>query len=116
MVVNKFKMRSDIRSINIAGMGCSASVIAIDIAKDMLAVRAPHISVSSICVVASPCLFFLLIYLVTLNSFLGFSFGCASTLRCHPLPDMGTNLITHCGNFCTILIQGNVLLICAAIP
>ncbi len=39
MVVNMFKMRSDIRSINIAGMGCSASVIAIDVAKDMLAVR-----------------------------------------------------------------------------
>eukprot|EP00884_Botryococcus_braunii_P014068 jgi/Botrbrau1/22662/Bobra.0132s0008.1 len=37
MVVNMFKMRSDIRSVNVAGMGCSASVIAIDVAKDMLA-------------------------------------------------------------------------------
>lgn len=42
MVVNKFKLRNDIRSINLAGMGCSASVIAIDIAKDMLAVRAVY--------------------------------------------------------------------------
>ncbi len=39
MIINKFKMRSDIKSFNLAGMGCSAGVIAIDLAKDMLQVR-----------------------------------------------------------------------------
>jgi len=36
MVVNHFKMRGDIKSINIGGMGCSAGLIAIDLAKDLL--------------------------------------------------------------------------------
>lgn len=38
MIVNKFKMRSDIQSYNLAGMGCSASVIAVDLAREMLQV------------------------------------------------------------------------------
>ncbi|KAJ7525134.1 hypothetical protein O6H91_17G037600 [Diphasiastrum complanatum] len=36
MIVNRYKMRSNICSFNLSGMGCSASMIAIDLAKDML--------------------------------------------------------------------------------
>jgi 3-ketoacyl-CoA synthase len=39
MVVNHYKMRGDIKSINIGGMGCSAGLIAIDLAKDLLQVH-----------------------------------------------------------------------------
>ncbi|RYR53215.1 hypothetical protein Ahy_A06g028218 [Arachis hypogaea] len=39
MIVNKYKLRGNIRSFNLGGMGCSAGVIAIDIAKDMLQVH-----------------------------------------------------------------------------
>ncbi|XP_010548060.1 PREDICTED: 3-ketoacyl-CoA synthase 18-like [Tarenaya hassleriana] len=39
MVVNKYKLRSNIRSYNLGGMGCSAGVIAIDLAKDLLRVH-----------------------------------------------------------------------------
>uniref|UniRef100_A0A6V7QVD8 FAE domain-containing protein n=1 Tax=Ananas comosus var. bracteatus TaxID=296719 RepID=A0A6V7QVD8_ANACO len=36
MIVNRFKLRGNIRSYNLGGMGCSASVIAVDLAKDLL--------------------------------------------------------------------------------
>lgn len=36
MVVNHFKMRGDIISYNLAGMGCSAGIIAIDLAQRLL--------------------------------------------------------------------------------
>nr|QYJ54442.1 3-ketoacyl-CoA synthase-like protein [Consolida ajacis] len=36
MIVNKYKLRGNIRSFNLGGMGCSAGVIAIDLAKDLL--------------------------------------------------------------------------------
>lgn len=36
MIVNNYKMRGNIRTYNLGGMGCSASIIAIDLAKDML--------------------------------------------------------------------------------
>lgn len=36
MIVNKFKMRSNIVAYNLGGMGCSASVIAVDLAKRLL--------------------------------------------------------------------------------
>jgi len=36
MIVNKYKMRGDIRSYNLGGMGCSASLIAVDLARDIL--------------------------------------------------------------------------------
>lgn len=36
MVINKFQMRGSIKSYNLGGMGCSAGVIAVDLARDML--------------------------------------------------------------------------------
>ncbi|MBA0855024.1 hypothetical protein Goshw_008188 [Gossypium schwendimanii] len=39
MIINKYKLRGNIRSFNLGGMGCSAGVIAIDLAKDMLQVH-----------------------------------------------------------------------------
>ncbi|XP_008800778.2 3-ketoacyl-CoA synthase 6-like [Phoenix dactylifera] len=40
MIVNKYKMRSNIRSFNLSGMGCSAGIISIDLARDELLVHA----------------------------------------------------------------------------
>jgi len=37
-VVKHFKFKSSIRTVNLSGMGCAASVIAVDIARDMLKV------------------------------------------------------------------------------
>lgn len=39
MVVNHFKMRTDVLSHNLAGMGCSSGVIGIDMARNYLQVR-----------------------------------------------------------------------------
>ncbi|MQL87390.1 hypothetical protein Taro_019932, partial [Colocasia esculenta] len=39
MIINKYKLRGNIRSFNLGGMGCSAGVIAIDLAKDLLQVH-----------------------------------------------------------------------------
>ncbi|KAL4420938.1 hypothetical protein ABPG77_001421 [Micractinium sp. CCAP 211/92] len=39
MIINHFKMRSDIDSFNLGGMGCSAGMISIDLAKKMLRER-----------------------------------------------------------------------------
>ena len=39
MVINKFGMRSDICSYNLSGMGCSAGIISIDLAKNLMASR-----------------------------------------------------------------------------
>ncbi|KAG6493867.1 3-ketoacyl-CoA synthase 6-like [Zingiber officinale] len=36
MVVNKYKLRSNILSFNLSGMGCSAGLISIDLARDLL--------------------------------------------------------------------------------
>ncbi|XP_058079072.1 3-ketoacyl-CoA synthase 10-like [Magnolia sinica] len=36
MIVNHYKMRGNILSFNLGGMGCSASIIALDLAQDML--------------------------------------------------------------------------------
>ena len=38
-LVHRFGMRSDIRSFNLGGMGCSAGLISIDLAKHLLASR-----------------------------------------------------------------------------
>lgn len=37
-VVNHFKMRSDVRTFNLSGMGCAGSLIAIDLAFELLKV------------------------------------------------------------------------------
>ncbi|XP_043696302.1 3-ketoacyl-CoA synthase 6-like [Telopea speciosissima] len=39
MVMNKYKMRSNIRSFNLSGMGCSAGLLSIDLARDLLQVH-----------------------------------------------------------------------------
>lgn len=39
MIVNKYKLRGNIKSYNLGGMGCSAGVISIDLAKDLLQVH-----------------------------------------------------------------------------
>ncbi|CAA7058632.1 unnamed protein product [Microthlaspi erraticum] len=39
MIVNKYKLRDNIKSLNLGGMGCSAGVIAIDVAKGLLQVH-----------------------------------------------------------------------------
>lgn len=39
MLVNKYKMRSSVRTYNLAGMGCSAGLISVDLAKDLLQVH-----------------------------------------------------------------------------
>lgn len=39
-VVNHFKFKSSIRTFNLSGMGCAASVIGVDLAMEMLAVSA----------------------------------------------------------------------------
>jgi 3-ketoacyl-CoA synthase len=36
MVINHFKLRPDIHSFNLGGMGCAAGITAIDLAKDLL--------------------------------------------------------------------------------
>lgn len=36
MIINKYKMRSDIRSVHLSGMGCSAGLVAVDLAKNLL--------------------------------------------------------------------------------
>lgn len=38
MIVNHFKMRSDIKSYNLAGMGCSAGMISVGLANEMFKV------------------------------------------------------------------------------
>ncbi|XP_019432475.1 PREDICTED: 3-ketoacyl-CoA synthase 6-like [Lupinus angustifolius] len=39
MVINKYKLRSNIKSFNLSGMGCSAGLISIDLARDLLLVH-----------------------------------------------------------------------------
>ncbi|XP_047316383.1 3-ketoacyl-CoA synthase 4-like [Impatiens glandulifera] len=39
MIINKYKFRVNIRSFNLGGMGCSAGVIAVDLAKDLLQIH-----------------------------------------------------------------------------
>lgn len=39
MIVNKYKMRTSVLTYNLAGMGCSAGLIALDLAKDLLQVH-----------------------------------------------------------------------------
>ncbi|KAG6412443.1 hypothetical protein SASPL_125122 [Salvia splendens] len=39
MIVNKYKLRSNIKSYNLSGMGCSAGLISIDLARDLLQIH-----------------------------------------------------------------------------
>ncbi|CAN6709691.1 unnamed protein product [Malus baccata var. baccata] len=39
IVINKYSMRSDVKSYSLSGMGCSASAVAIDLAKNLLKVH-----------------------------------------------------------------------------
>ncbi|CAH2076888.1 unnamed protein product [Thlaspi arvense] len=39
IIVNRYKLRDDIKSLNLGGMGCSAGVIATDVAKSLLQVH-----------------------------------------------------------------------------
>ncbi|KAL3501712.1 hypothetical protein ACH5RR_036161 [Cinchona calisaya] len=39
MVINKYKLRSSIKSFNLSGMGCSAGLISVDLARDLLQVH-----------------------------------------------------------------------------
>lgn len=59
MVVNRYKMKSSVLTYNLAGMGCSAGLISIDLAKDLLQVHR-----DSNCIVVS-------MENVTLNWYLG---------------------------------------------
>ena len=38
MIINRFKMRSNITSYNLGGMGCSAGLISISLAREMMQV------------------------------------------------------------------------------
>ena len=42
-VVKHFKFKSSIRTVNLSGMGCAASVISVDIARDMLKVKSLNV-------------------------------------------------------------------------
>jgi len=37
MIINKYKMRPDVKNYNLGGMGCSAGIVSIDLARDLLA-------------------------------------------------------------------------------
>ena len=39
MIINKFGFRSNVKSVNLSGMGCSAGLLSINLAKDLLRVH-----------------------------------------------------------------------------
>ncbi|KMZ56767.1 3-ketoacyl-CoA synthase [Zostera marina] len=39
MIVNKYKMRSNVKSFNLSGMGCSAGLLSVDLVRDLLQVH-----------------------------------------------------------------------------
>nr|QYJ54438.1 3-ketoacyl-CoA synthase-like protein [Consolida ajacis] len=45
MIVNHYKMRGDVKSFNLGGMGCSAGLISIDLAKNLLKANANQYAV-----------------------------------------------------------------------
>nr|GMD08048.1 3-ketoacyl-CoA synthase 6 [Ipomoea batatas]GMD77136.1 3-ketoacyl-CoA synthase 6 [Ipomoea batatas] len=59
MIINKYKLRSNVKSFNLSGMGCSAGVIAIDLARDLLQT---HRNSNAVIVSTE---------IITLNSYLG---------------------------------------------
>ncbi|XP_068646360.1 3-ketoacyl-CoA synthase 6-like [Aristolochia californica] len=57
LVINRYKMKSSVKSFNLGGMGCSAELISLDLVKDML-----QLSPNSYCLMVSteiitPCLY-----------------------------------------------------------
>lgn len=46
MIVHRFKMRSDIVTYNLSGMGCSSSVVCVGLARDMLKASLPKLSLT----------------------------------------------------------------------
>ena len=42
MIVNHFKMRTNVMTYNLSGMGCSAGVISVGLAQQLLQVRRPQ--------------------------------------------------------------------------
>uniref|UniRef100_A0A0E0A7V9 3-ketoacyl-CoA synthase n=1 Tax=Oryza glumipatula TaxID=40148 RepID=A0A0E0A7V9_9ORYZ len=42
MVVNRFKLRGDVRAVHLSGMGCSAGLIAVEVARNLLQAAAPR--------------------------------------------------------------------------
>ncbi|XP_016475072.2 3-ketoacyl-CoA synthase 6 [Nicotiana tabacum] len=59
MLINKYKLRSNIKSFNLSGMGCSAGLISIDLARDLL----QHYPNSNAVVISTE--------IITPNSYLG---------------------------------------------
>ena len=53
-VVKHFKFKSSIRTVNLSGMGCAASVISVDIARDMLKVMLRPCSQRACCSPSTP--------------------------------------------------------------
>lgn len=53
MVIHKFGLRSDVRSFNLSGMGCSAGLISVSLAKDLLSIHGDSLalilSTESVC-------------------------------------------------------------------
>ncbi|KAJ0744820.1 putative very-long-chain 3-oxoacyl-CoA synthase [Helianthus annuus] len=45
MIINHYKMRGNILSFNLGGMGCSAGIIAVDLARDMLQANPNNVAV-----------------------------------------------------------------------
>uniref|UniRef100_A0ACD5ZVC3 Uncharacterized protein n=1 Tax=Avena sativa TaxID=4498 RepID=A0ACD5ZVC3_AVESA len=41
MIINKYKMRNNIHSVHLSGMGCSAGLVSIELARNLLQVAAP---------------------------------------------------------------------------
>uniref|UniRef100_A0ACD5UJQ0 Uncharacterized protein n=1 Tax=Avena sativa TaxID=4498 RepID=A0ACD5UJQ0_AVESA len=41
MVINRYKLRADVRSVNLSGMGCSAALVAVGLVRNILRTAAP---------------------------------------------------------------------------
>ncbi|KAH3744411.1 fatty acid elongase 3-ketoacyl-CoA synthase [Pelomyxa schiedti] len=39
MIINKYKMRKDVKNYNLSGMGCSAGLVSVDLARDLLQIH-----------------------------------------------------------------------------
>jgi 3-ketoacyl-CoA synthase len=58
MIINHYKMRGNVKSVNLGGMGCSAGLISIDIARDLLQVPLQTLSYTyvTLCFIPGLCL------------------------------------------------------------